>query len=66
MSEAHRLRGTRPPKAGRPWTAEEDALARELPAAEAARRTGRTLRAVRCRWAALGLPDGRRRENRRG
>jgi hypothetical protein len=31
MSEAHRRRGTRPPKAGRPWTAEEDA--RKRPAA---------------------------------
>src|SRR5262249_60061427 len=28
MSAAHRARGTRPPKAGRPWTAEEDELVR--------------------------------------
>ena len=26
MSEAHKARGTGPPKAGRPWTAQEDEL----------------------------------------
>jgi len=53
MSEAHKRRGTRPPKAGRPWTPEDDELARALPPAEAARRTGRTLEAVHSRRAVL-------------
>src|SRR5215467_1057578 len=48
MSEAHRFRGTRPPLTGSPWTEQEDALVRTLPAKEVARRTGRTLVAV---WA---------------
>jgi hypothetical protein len=61
MSEAHRRRGARPPKAGRPWTPQEDEAARTLPAPEAARRTGRTLAAVYGRRVKLGLPDGRRR-----
>lgn len=34
MSEAHRKRGTRPPKAVRPWSAAEDALVRSLAPAE--------------------------------
>ena len=49
LSEAHKGRGTRPPKAGRPWTVEEDQLARELPVSEAAVRTGRTVQAIRDR-----------------
>jgi hypothetical protein len=28
LSEAHRRRGTRPPKAGRPWTVAEDIIFR--------------------------------------
>jgi hypothetical protein len=39
MRETHRHRGTRPPGASRPWTAEEDALVRTLSAAEVATRT---------------------------
>jgi len=62
MSAAHKRRGTRPPKAGRPWTAEEEALLRRLPPAEAARRTGRTLKAVYAWRRVLGEPDGRRRK----
>jgi hypothetical protein len=61
VREAHRRRGTRPPKAGHQWSAEEDALVRALPAAEAARRTGRTLGAVYARRRQVQLPDGRRR-----
>ena len=61
MSAAHKARGTRPPWLGRPWTPEEDALLRRLPAAEVARRTGRSLAAVYSRRRELGLPDGRRR-----
>jgi len=58
MSEAHRLRGTRPPK-GTPWTEREDELVRTLPAKEVAKRTGRTLQAVWSRRRELRLPDGR-------
>jgi Ni/Co efflux regulator RcnB len=61
MSEAHKRRGTRPPAAGRPWTAEEDQLVRRLPAQEVAARIGRTLAAVYGRRIDLGVPDGRRR-----
>jgi hypothetical protein len=61
MSEAHRRRGTRPPKAGRPWTAAEDTLlSAGMSAAEVAKRTGRTLTAACKRRGQLGLPDGRR------
>jgi len=55
----HRARGTRPPKAGRPWTAAEDEAIRTLRPAEAARETGRTLGAVNGRRRELRLPDGR-------
>jgi hypothetical protein len=64
MSQAHRRRGTRPPAAGRPWAAEEDELLRALPVGEVARRTGRTLTAVYNRRIDLGMPDGRRWENK--
>jgi hypothetical protein len=64
MSEAQQRRGARPPKAGRPWTAEEGELMRSLPAREVAERTGRTLTAVYSRRDALGLPDGRSRAAR--
>jgi hypothetical protein len=57
MSEAHKRRGTRPPKAGRPWTPEEDELARTFSPAEVARRTGRTLEAVHSRRAVLRAED---------
>jgi hypothetical protein len=60
MSEAHRRRGTLVPGT-QVWTPKEDALVRSLPAAEAARRTGRTLVAVWQRRRVLGVPDGRRR-----
>jgi hypothetical protein len=46
------------PKPQRPWTAQEDALVRSLPVAEAARRTRRTLTAVHGRRAVLGLTGG--------
>jgi hypothetical protein len=64
MSETHRHRGTLVPGT-QVWAPEEDALVRSLPAAEAARRTGRTLGAVWQRQRVLGLPDGRRKENGR-
>jgi hypothetical protein len=55
MSEAQKRRGTRPPKAGRPWTKREERLLRALPAAEVARRTARTLAAVYLRRSKLRL-----------
>jgi hypothetical protein len=64
MSEAHRRRGTLVPGTV-VWTKAEDRLVRSLPAAEAARRTGRTLVAVWQRRRVLGVPDGRRKGNRR-
>jgi hypothetical protein len=63
MSEAHRWRGTLVPGTV-VWAPEEDALVRSLPAAVAARRTGRSLVAVWQRRRVLGLPDGRRKENK--
>jgi hypothetical protein len=50
---------------GEPWEAWEDELLRTLPPAEVAKRTGRTLSAALSRRHVLGLPDGRRREERR-
>src|SRR3954454_17668789 len=41
-------RGTRPPAAGRPWTAKEDALLGTLPDEAVARKTHRTVEAVQC------------------
>jgi len=60
ISRTHRTRGTRPPKAGGPWSAKEDAHLKRFPAAEVVKRTGRTLTAVYMRRIALRLPDGRR------
>lgn len=60
LSAAHRRRGTRPPKAGRPWKKWEDALLRRERCPEVARSTGRTLIAVYSRRALLGI-TGRRR-----
>jgi hypothetical protein len=60
MSEAQRRRGARPPKAGNPWSADEDALLLRLPPADVAQQTGRTLAAVYGRRVKLGMPDGRR------
>jgi len=59
MSEAHRLRGTRPPWLKPAWSAKEDALVRSLPAAEAAARTRRSLSAVYSRRSELGVNNGR-------
>ena len=64
MGETHRRRGTLVPGTV-VWREREDALVRSLPAAEAARRTGRTLGAVWHRRRVLGLPDGRRKGSRR-
>ena len=52
IGAASRARGAWPPAAGRPWTAEEDALL-SLPTEEAAQRTGRSVGAVKCRRAEL-------------
>jgi hypothetical protein len=59
MSEAHQRRGTRPPKAGKPWAPWEDELVRTLRPPVVAQRTGRTLSAVWSRRWQLRLPDGR-------
>jgi len=61
LSAAQRRRGARPPKAGRPWTVQEDELVRTLPGTEAAEKTGRPRRSVWDRRRQLRLPDGRRR-----
>ena len=65
MSDAHKRRGTYPPAAGKPWAPWEDRLVRTLSPAKSAARTGRTLFAVSSRRHKLGLPDGRRRRERR-
>jgi hypothetical protein len=53
MSEAYKQRGTRPPAAGPAWTPGEDALLGTMPDKQIARRTGRTLLAVRSRGYGL-------------
>jgi hypothetical protein len=60
MSEAHRKRGTRPPKAGHPWTAAADELVRTRPVGDIVRATGRSQRAVYTHRSELKLPDWRR------
>lgn len=65
IGEASRRNGIRPPKAGRAWTAEEDALLHGKTAADVAKATGRTLRAVYDRRHVLGISDGRTRRHRR-
>ena len=57
MSATHKTRGTRPPAAGRPWTAIEDQAVETMRPVDAAVRTGRTLSAVYDRRRLLGLPD---------
>jgi hypothetical protein len=59
MSESQKRRWREGPLAARLWKGEEDHLVRTLPPPEAARRTGRSLRAVYARRLRLGLPDGR-------
>jgi hypothetical protein len=54
MSTTHKARGTLVPGT-RVWTPEEDELARTLPPEETARRTGRTIVAVRIRQRVLGV-----------
>ena len=66
MSEARRLRGTWPPAAGKPWAAWETKLLYEFSIREVMKKTGRSLYAVKSQRLKLKLPDGRRRENRRG
>jgi hypothetical protein len=65
LSEAQRRRGTRPPKAGRPWTEQENEWLRTLPPVEVAKRTKRTIGAVWCQRQKLELPDGRASNGRR-
>src|SRR5437867_12968044 len=49
MSETHKRLGTRPPAAGVPWTADEEALLGTMKDREVAERTGRTESAVSSR-----------------
>jgi hypothetical protein len=56
MSEAHKRRGTRPPAAGVPWKADEDALLGTMKDKDIAARTGRTESAVSDRRYVLGVP----------
>lgn len=55
MSKSQKERGSRPPKAARLWTAEEDELVRTLPPLKAAVAVKRTLRAVYSRRSDLKL-----------
>ncbi len=55
MSEVHKLRGTHPPAAGVPWTANEIELLRTLRPAEVAKRTHRTMTAVYAARRKFGL-----------
>jgi hypothetical protein len=55
LSLAHKRRGTWPPAAGKPWSKEELALLRTLPATEVFRRTDRTYSAVTSMRVLLGL-----------
>jgi hypothetical protein len=60
MGTANRRNGNRPCRdVNRLWSAREDAQVGKLQTSEAAKRTRRTLAAVRSRRRALGLPDGR-------
>ncbi len=58
MSEAHKRRGTIPPKAGRVWTHGEDEIVKTCSPAVAATQTGRTLQAVYGRRRKLGISKG--------
>jgi hypothetical protein len=65
LSAAHKKRGTWPPKAGRPWTARENAWLRTLPPADIMYKTGRTLRAIYNQRQVLGLTKHPKRNDRR-
>jgi len=60
LSEAQKRRHAEHPRADQ-WTGAEDAIVRTCSTDEAARRTGRSLKAVQLRRHRLGVPDGRRR-----
>jgi hypothetical protein len=66
MSLAKKRAGTRPPWVGRPWTERENAIVRASPVKEAAKRTGRTVKAVYHQRKLLGLPNTIRKRPRRG
>ena len=56
LSDTHKRLGTRPPAAGKPWSAAEDTLLGRRPDAEVATRCRRTLWAVQHRRRVLGIP----------
>jgi hypothetical protein len=64
LSAVHKARGTRPPTSMPDWLAREDALLGTMPDEQVAKRTGRTLIAVRCRRWLLDI-DGFYRKRRR-
>ena len=66
MSLAKKRAGIRPPWVGRPWTERENAIVRVVTVKEAAKRTGRTVRAVYHQRNLLGLPNTIRGRTRRG
>ena|GEM_PF-3276018 len=55
ISKAQKKRGVIPPAAGRPWTAEEDALLEDCTIAEVVEKTGRTKVAVYSRRKTLNM-----------
>ncbi len=65
MSEAHKRRGTRPPSAGVPWTADEDALLGTMKDGDVAERTGRSEEAVSSRRYVLNVAAFTKRRPRR-
>jgi hypothetical protein len=60
LSLAHKRRGTWPPAAGKPWTKDELALLRTLPAIEVFRQTDRTYSDVTSMRVLLGLTAAKR------
>lgn len=60
VSESHLARGTRPPRAGRPWTAAEDEAVRTMTPWKAAIACKRTLSAVNHRRHELMIKPGER------
>lgn len=58
IGETLRVRGHRPPWLPPAWTKAEDSLLGKMADVSVAKRTGRTIGAVRCRRAVLRIPSG--------
>ena len=65
LSAAHKARGSRVPTAMPDWTAREEALLGSMPDEQVAKRTGRTLIAVRCRRWLLDIDGFYRKRTRK-